>query len=93
MQEMQLPLDVSDDAARKPPSPVLKLASAPEARSQRDIDLIARLQKEVSALQAELEKSRNEVIRYEALLRNAQQREMELRVELMPGRNNSGHRH
>ena len=84
MHEMQLPIEEPDDAARKPPSPVLKLASAPEPRSQRDIELIARLQKEISVLQAELEKSKNEVVRYEALLRNAKQREMELRADLAP---------
>lgn len=88
MREIQLPPEVSDEPsetiARKPPSPVLKLASAPEVRSQRDIEVIARLQKEVAILQAELEKARNEITRYEALLRNAKQRELELRADLVP---------
>ena len=87
MQEILLLPEVSEEASetvtRKPPSPVLKLASAPETRSQRDNELIARLQKEIAVLQAELEKSRNEVRRYEMLLRNAKQRELELRAEWM----------
>ena len=87
MQEMMLPPEVSDETARKPPSQVLKLAPAPETRAQRDIELIARLQKEVAGLQAELEKSKNEVARYETLLRNARQRERELRAELAPNTN------
>lgn len=88
MREIQLPPEVSDETSetmvRKPPAPVLKLASAPEVRSQRDIEVIARLQKEVAVLQAELEKARNEIARYEVLLRNAKQRELELRAELVP---------
>ncbi|HEX4946941.1 MAG TPA: hypothetical protein VFZ34_09765 [Blastocatellia bacterium] len=82
MQEMQLPPEVPEEVPRKPQATILKLASAPETRSPRDIELIARLQKEIALLQVELEKSRNEVVRYEALLRNAKQREMEMRAEL-----------
>lgn len=84
MQEMLLPLEEEepDDAKRKPQPPFLKLASVSETRSPRDVELIARLQKEIATLQMELEKSRNEVARYEALLRNAKQRELELRAEL-----------
>jgi hypothetical protein len=82
MREIFLPLEESDDTTQKPQSPVLKLAAVSETRSQRDIELIARLQKEIAALEAELEKSRNEVARYEALLRNAKQRELELRAEM-----------
>ncbi len=87
MQEILLPSEAFDEASetvtRKPPSPVLKLALAPETKSQRDSELIARLQKEIAVLQAELEKSRSEVKRYEMLLRNARQREVELRAEWM----------
>ena len=85
MQEILLPSEVSAEApetvTRKPSPPVLKLASAPETRSQRDSELIARLQKEIAVLQVALEKSRNEITRYETLLRNAKQREWELRAE------------
>lgn len=87
MQEILLPSEVSAEAseniARKPISPILKLALAPETRSQRDSELIARLQKEIAVLQAQLEKSRSEARRYEVLLRNAKQREVELRAEWM----------
>jgi ABC-type phosphate transport system auxiliary subunit len=82
MQEMLLPLEESDDTTQKPQPHLLKLASAAETRAPRDVELIARLQKEIAILQTELEKSRNEVARYEVLLRNAQQRERELRAEM-----------
>ena len=87
MQEMQLPVEVSEDATRKLPSQVLKLASAPDTRTQRDIELIAQLKKEVAVLQVELAKSQNEVTRYEMLLRNARQREREIRAELASNTN------
>lgn len=69
---------------RKPLAPLLRLASPPEARSQRDSELIGRLQKEIAALQMELEKAKQEILRYEMLLRNAKQREIELRAEMRP---------
>ncbi|MBL8205863.1 MAG: hypothetical protein JNM09_16635 [Blastocatellia bacterium] len=44
------------------------------------------MQAEISLLQEELERSRNEVKRYDMLLRNTKQREHELRAELASGR-------
>jgi hypothetical protein len=88
MQENLLSFEEEEESAetvvRKPLSPLLKLASPPEARSQRDSELIGRLQKEIAALQMELEKAKQEILRYEMLLRNAKQRELELRAEMRP---------
>lgn len=96
MREIQLHPEISDEVletiARKSSASVLKLASAPEVRSQRDVELIARLQKEIAVLQAELERSRNEVTRYEMLLRNAKQRELELRAEWVPSNHDKDRR-
>ncbi|HEX4948179.1 MAG TPA: hypothetical protein VFZ34_16015 [Blastocatellia bacterium] len=86
MQELRFSPDTFDDSVPKPQNPVLKIVSANEPRSQHDIELIARLQAEISLLQEELERSRNEIKRYDMLLRNAKQREHELRVELSSGR-------
>ncbi|MFN7929592.1 MAG: hypothetical protein U0Y68_16930 [Blastocatellia bacterium] len=90
-QENLLPSDVfeetADTVARRPSSPVLKLATPPESKVQRDPELVARLQKEITILQMELEKARQEITRYEMLLRNAKQREIELRAELRPRQN------
>ncbi len=86
MQELRLNPESLEDSVPKPQSSVLKIVSATDPRSQRDIELIARLQAEVSILQEELERSRNEVKRYDMLLRNAKQREHELRADLAPGR-------
>ena len=86
MQELRLNPEPLDDSVQKPQNSVLKIISATEPRSQRDIELIARLQAEIAILQEELERSRNEVKRYDMLLRNAKQREHELRAELAPGR-------
>lgn len=89
MQELRIHPETPDDSVPKPQNSVLKIVSANEPRSQRDIELIARLQAEVSILQEELERSRNEVKRYDMLLRNAKQREHELRADLAPGRKRS----
>ncbi len=86
MQELRVNPEPLDDSVQKPQNSVLKIVSATDPRSQRDIDLIARLQAEVSILQEELERSRNEVKRYDMLLRNAKQREHELRAEMASGR-------
>jgi ABC-type phosphate transport system auxiliary subunit len=86
MQELRVNPEPLDDSVQKPQNSVLKIVSATEPRSQRDIELIARLQAEVSILQEELERSRNEVKRYDMLLRNAKQREHELRAEMASGR-------
>ena len=86
MQELRINPETPDDSVPKPQNTVLKIVSANEPRSQRDIELIARLQAEVGILQEELERSRNEVKRYDMLLRNAKQREHELRADLAPGR-------
>ena len=86
MQELSINPETPDDSVPKPQNTVLKIVSANEPRSQRDIELIARLQAEVGILQEELERSRNEVKRYDMLLRNAKQREHELRADLAPGR-------
>ena len=86
MQELRVNPETPDDSVPKPQNTVLKIVSATEPRSQRDIELIARLQAEVAILQEELERSRNEVKRYDMLLRNAKQREHELRADLAPGR-------
>ena len=86
MQELRINSETPDDSVPKPQNTVLKIVSANEPRSQRDIELIARLQAEVGILQEELERSRNEVKRYDMLLRNAKQREHELRADLAPGR-------
>lgn len=86
MQENLLPSEEepAEAVARKPISLLLKLAPPPEARSQRDSELIGRLQKEIAVLQMELEKAKQEILRYEMLLRNAKQRELELRAEMRP---------
>lgn len=89
MQELRVNPDPLEDSAQKPQNSVLKIVSANEPRSQRDIELIARLQAEISSLHEELERSRNEVKRYDMLLRNAKQREHELRADLAPGRKRS----
>ena len=86
MQELRINPEALDDSVPKPQNSVLKIVSANEPRSQRDIELIARLQAEVSILQEELERSRNDVKRYDALLRNAKQREHELRADLTSDR-------
>jgi ABC-type phosphate transport system auxiliary subunit len=86
MQELRVNPEPLDDSVQKPQNSVLKIVSATEPRSQRDIELIARLQAEISILQEELERSRNEVKRYDMLLRNAKQREHELRAEMASGR-------
>lgn len=86
MQELRVNPETPEDSIPKPQNTVLKIVSATEPRSQRDIELIARLQAEVASLQEELERSRNEVKRYEMLLRNAKQREHELRAEIAPSR-------
>ena len=86
MQELRLNPEPLEDSVPKPQNSVLKIVSANEPRSQRDIELIARLQTEVSILQEELERSRNEVKRYDMLLRNAKQREHELRADMASGR-------
>lgn len=86
MQELRVSPETLDDSVPKPQNAVLKIVSANEPRSQRDIELIARLQAEVSSLQKELERSRNEIKRYDMLLRNAKQREHELRADLSSGR-------
>ena len=86
MQELRVSPETYEDSAQKPQNAVLKIVSANEPRSQRDIELIARLQAEVSSLQKELERTRNEVKRYDTLLRNAKQREHEIRAELTSGR-------
>ena len=86
MQELRVNPEPLDDSVQKPQNSVLKIVSATEPRSQRDIELNARLQVEIAILQEELERSRNEVKRYGMLLRNAKQREHELRAELAPGR-------
>jgi chromosome segregation ATPase len=85
MQELRVNPETLDDSVPKPQNAVLKIVSANEPRSQRDIELIARLQAEIASLQQELERSRNEVKRYDMLLRNAKQREHELRAELSSG--------
>lgn len=84
MQELRVNLEPLEDSIPKPQHSVLKIVSANEPRSQRDIELIARLQAEIAILQEELERSRNEVKRYDMLLRNAKQREHELRAEISP---------
>jgi hypothetical protein len=86
MQELRLNPEPPDDSVPKPQNTVLKIVSAQEPRSQRDAELIARLQAEIAILQEDLERSRNEVKRYDMLLRNAKQREHELRAELSSGR-------
>ncbi len=86
MQELRVNLEPLEDSIQKPQNSVLKIVSASEPRSQRDIELIARLQAEIAILQEELERSRNEVKRYDMLLRNAKQREHELRAEISPSR-------
>ena len=86
MQELRVNPEALEDSVQKPQNSVLKIVSATEPRSQRDIELIARLQTEVAILQEELERSRNEVKRYDMLLRNAKQREHELRAEMASGR-------
>lgn len=87
MQEISFPPDAVDDYTREPNNSYLKLASTYEARSQRDIEAISRLQAEVIELQKELEITRNEVRRYEMLLRNAMQREIELKAQLSSNQN------
>ncbi len=89
MQELRLNPEPLEDSVQKPQNSVLKIVSANEPRSQRDIELVARLQAELANLQEELERSRNEVKRYDMLLRNAKQREHELRAEMASGRNKS----
>ncbi len=86
MQELRVNPETLEDSVPKPQNSVLKIVSATEPRSQRDIELIARLQAEVAILQEELERSRNEVKRYDMLLRNTKQREHELRADLASGR-------
>lgn len=86
MQELRVSPETPDDSVPKPQNAILKIVSANEPRSQRDIELIARLQAEISHLQEELERTRNEVKRYDLLLRNAKQREHELRAEMASGR-------
>jgi predicted RNase H-like nuclease (RuvC/YqgF family) len=86
MQELRVNPEPLEDSVPKPQNPVLKIVSANEPRSQRDNELISRLQAEVAHLQQELERAKNENKRYEMLLRNAQQREHELRAELASGR-------
>ena len=86
MQELRVNPEALEDSVQKPQNSVLKIVSATEPRSQRDIELIARLQTEVAILQEELERSRNEVKRYDMLLRNTKQREHELRAEMASGR-------
>lgn len=85
MQELRVNPEPLEDSVQKPQNPVLKIVSANEPRSQRDVELISRLQAEVAHLQKELERAKNENKRYEMLLRNAQQREHELRAELASG--------
>jgi capsule polysaccharide export protein KpsE/RkpR len=85
MQELRVNPEPLEDSIQKPQNPVLKIVSANESRSQRDVELISRLQAEITHLQKELERARNENNRYEALLRNAKQREHELRAELASG--------
>lgn len=79
---LETPDEASELVARKPLSPILKLAPSPEPKVLRDNEVIARLQKEITVLQIELEKAKKEIIRYEMLLRNAKQRERELRAEM-----------
>ena len=86
MQELRVNPEALEDSVQKPQNSVLKIVSATEPRSQRDIELIARLQTEVAILQEELERSRNEVKRYDMLLRNTKQREHELRADMASGR-------
>lgn len=86
MQELRVSPDTFEDSVPKPQNTVLKIVSANEPRSERDIELIARLQSEIALLQEELERSRNEIKRYDMLLRNAKQREHELRADLSSGR-------
>lgn len=82
---LETPDEASELVARKPLSPILKLAPSPEPKVLRDNEVIARLQKEITVLQIELEKAKKEIIRYEMLLRNAKQRERELRAEMQHG--------
>ena len=89
MQELRVNPELPEDSVPKPQNAVLKIVSANEPRSQRDIELIARLQAEISHLQEELERTRNEVKRYDLLLRNAKQREHEIRAEMASGRKKS----
>ncbi len=68
-----------DDEQEAPPR-ILAFRPESEIRAERDIAQIALLRAQVLALREELAKAQKQVTSYEQLLKNARQRESELRT-------------
>ncbi|MFN7946921.1 MAG: hypothetical protein U0Z53_16335 [Blastocatellia bacterium] len=76
---------VSEAAVERTLDNIASFDQSPEQRLRRAQDYIAQLQSEVRTLREELARAERSVEHRDTLLRNALQREQELRAELVRG--------
>ncbi|HWQ32226.1 MAG TPA: hypothetical protein VNQ79_05030 [Blastocatellia bacterium] len=76
---------VREEIIERPLDNVTSFDQSPEQRLRRAQEYIAQLQSEVRTLREELARTERAVEQRDTLLRNALQRELELRAELIRG--------